>query len=49
MAKKTGFFKVLGRRDFIVKEALNRLKEPPYKEVVTYLDFTQGRQPRYLG
>lgn len=43
MAKKTGFRKVIGRTDYVVKAALNKLPDPPYKELVTYLDFTGKR------
>lgn len=44
MAKKTGFNKVIARTDYIVREALNKTTKPPFKEVVTYLDFTsKGR------
>lgn len=39
MSKKTGFQKVVGR-NAIVREVINRLTLPPFKEVVTYLDFT---------
>jgi hypothetical protein len=40
MAKKTGFNKVLGRQDYVVKMAINKLSKAPFKEVVTYLDFS---------
>jgi len=40
MAKKTKMMKVLGRTDFIVKAAINKLPNAPFKEMVTYLDFT---------
>lgn len=42
MAKKTGFDKVIGRRDYVVREALNKIKVVPFKEMVTYLDFTSA-------
>lgn len=40
MSKKTKFDKVIGRTDYVVRRAINRKKLPPYKEEVTYLDFT---------
>lgn len=41
MAKKTGFEKVLARTGYVVIERVNRIKTPPFKEVVTILDFTK--------
>ncbi len=43
MAKKTGFNKVIGRKDYVVKAAINKIPRMPFKELVTYLDFTSKR------
>jgi len=43
MAKKTGFQKVIGRTDYVVVARMNKLPNPPYKELVTVLDFTAKR------
>lgn len=46
MAKKTGFDKVLGRHDYIVKEMRIYKKDKQgksYTEVLTFLDFTSKR------
>lgn len=43
MAKKTGFMRVIGRTDYVVVARMNRLPNPPYKEILTVLDFTFKR------
>ncbi len=40
MAKKTGFLKTIGRKDYVVVPRTNRLQQAPFKELVTVLDFT---------
>jgi hypothetical protein len=40
MAKKTGFNKVIGRKDYRVIHYINKLKVAPFKEVVAVMDFT---------
>jgi hypothetical protein len=32
--------KALGRKDFVVINVVNRLKQPPYKELLVVKDFT---------
>jgi len=37
--QKTGFSKVLGRQDYVVKNVINRLDKAPFKELLTVYDF----------
>lgn len=43
MAKKTGFAKVIGRSDYVIRVAVNITQGPPFKELVTYLDFSSKK------
>lgn len=38
--KKTDFKKVIGRKDYRVKQMINRLPTAPFKEQVIVYDFT---------
>ena len=43
MSAKTGFMKVLGRTDFVVRAAIDRdFSDGRMRAAVTYLDFTSG-------
>jgi len=47
MAKRTGFLKTLGRKDYVVVPRINRLPQSPWKETITVLDFSHN--PQYHG